>query len=155
LWVWRHSFWRRILFTIFVNGRQVPTFGNSYNQELARNGLYSFFSAYRNNELNYDQFYDTLKVDEVFPHVRRLLSAADASFISSNLTDVTRVITHEGPEKRWNVIQITVESLSADFLGVYGNTNGLTPHLDALARESLFFTNFYATGPARFVEWKR
>lgn len=135
-----------ILFTIFIDGRQVPSFGNTYNQELARNGIYSFFSAYRNNELNYDQFYDTLSEEKVFTEVRRLIGLADGPFVSTNLTDVTRAITHQGPEKRWNVIQITVESLSADFLGVYGNTNGLTPHLDALARESLFFTNFYATG---------
>lgn len=135
-----------ILFTIFIDGRQVPSFGNTYNQELARNGIYSFFSAYRNNELNYDQFYDTLSEEKVFTEVRRLIGSADGPFVSTNLTDVTRAIKHQGPEKRWNVIQITVESLSAEFLGVYGNTNGLTPHLDALAEQSLFFTNFYATG---------
>lgn len=135
-----------VLFTIFINGRQVPIFGNTYNQELARNGLYSFFSAFRNNELDYDQFYETLAVHDVFLRLRRLMSAPDGNFVSTNLSDVTRAITHKGPEKRWNVIQVTVESLSADFLGVYGNTNRLTPHLDALAEKSLFFTNFYATG---------
>ena len=135
-----------LLFTIFINGEQVPAFGNIYNQELARNGLYSFFSAYRNNELNYDQFYDTLTTDEAFGRVRRLMSSAEGTFISTNPTDLTRAIAYPGPEKRWNVVQITVESLSAEFLGAYGNTKQITPHLDALAEQSLFFTNFYATG---------
>lgn len=135
-----------LLFTIFVNGEQVPAFGNIYNQELARNGMYSFFSAYRNNELNYDQFYDTLPTDEAFARVRRLVSSAEGTFVSTNLTDLTRTIANPGPEKRWNVVQITVESLSAEFLGAYGNTKKITPCLDSLAEESLFFTNFYATG---------
>jgi phosphoglycerol transferase MdoB-like AlkP superfamily enzyme len=135
-----------IVFTAFVNGRQVPGFGNTYNQELARNGAYSFFSAFRQNELSFDQFYDKLPADQSFQRLRALLTAPDATFASTNLTDITRNIVHPGPEKRWNVIQITVESLSAEFLGVYGNTNRLTPHLDALAEQSLFFTNFYATG---------
>jgi phosphoglycerol transferase MdoB-like AlkP superfamily enzyme len=44
------------------------------------------------------------------------------------------------------VIQITVESLSAKYLGVFGNRANLTPNLNALAKDSLFFTHFYATG---------
>jgi phosphoglycerol transferase MdoB-like AlkP superfamily enzyme len=39
-----------------------------------------------------------------------------------------------------------VESLGAEFLGVYGNSRGLTPNLDALSKESLWFANAYATG---------
>jgi phosphoglycerol transferase MdoB-like AlkP superfamily enzyme len=135
-----------VLFTIFLNGRQVPSFGNAYNQELARNGIYSFFAAYRENELNYDQFYNTLGLDEAFKRVRHLIASTNSSFTSTSNTDLTRFISNPGPEKRWNIIQITVESLSAEYLGAWGNTNGLTPNLDALAKESLFFTNFYATG---------
>jgi phosphoglycerol transferase MdoB-like AlkP superfamily enzyme len=44
------------------------------------------------------------------------------------------------------VIQITVESLSAEFLARYGNQQNLMPHLDALAPQALVFDNFYATG---------
>ncbi|MDZ7651516.1 MAG: LTA synthase family protein [Burkholderiaceae bacterium] len=48
--------------------------------------------------------------------------------------------------KRLNVVLVSVESLSADFLGAFGNRDGITPRLDALAAESLFFTDLYATG---------
>jgi phosphoglycerol transferase MdoB-like AlkP superfamily enzyme len=41
---------------------------------------------------------------------------------------------------------VMVESLSASFMGEFGNTERLTPNLDALAGESLFFRNLYATG---------
>jgi phosphoglycerol transferase MdoB-like AlkP superfamily enzyme len=135
-----------LVFTIFVSGSHIPDFKNIYNQELARNGPYSFFSAYRNNELNYEQFYQTSPKDEVFDRARQLISSEDSQFLSTNDADMMRKVVNPGPEKRWNVIQITVESLSADFMGVFGNTNNLTPNLDALANKSLFFTNFFATG---------
>jgi phosphoglycerol transferase MdoB-like AlkP superfamily enzyme len=41
---------------------------------------------------------------------------------------------------------VTVESLGAEFLGAYGHAGGLTPNLDRLARESLWFSKVYATG---------
>jgi len=43
-------------------------------------------------------------------------------------------------------VLISVESLGAEFLGAYGDTRGLTPNLDRLARESLWFSKVYAAG---------
>ena len=44
------------------------------------------------------------------------------------------------------MVLISVESLSASFLGTFGDGKGLTPRLDALARDGLLFTRLYATG---------
>ena len=41
---------------------------------------------------------------------------------------------------------VSVESLSAEFLGSFGNPRQLTPSLDALAKQGLLFTKLYATG---------
>jgi arylsulfatase len=41
-------------------------------------------------------------------------------------------------------VLITVDTLRADYLGAYGSDRGLTPNLDALARESLVFTAAYS-----------
>ena len=38
------------------------TGGNSYQRELAANGPYQFFAAFRNNELDYPSFYATLEI---------------------------------------------------------------------------------------------
>ena len=35
-----------------------------------------------------------------------------------------------------------VESLSAEYLGTYGNKQNITPHLDKLIKKSLFFNAF-------------
>jgi len=44
------------------------------------------------------------------------------------------------------VVLVSVESLGAEFLGAYGDPRGLTPNLDRLAHESLWFSAVYATG---------
>lgn len=41
---------------------------------------------------------------------------------------------------------ISVESLSADFLAHFGNTDGITPQLDSLADLGILFTQLYASG---------
>src|SRR4029077_10913644 len=54
--------------------------------------------------------------------------------------------TNAGPEKKLNVVLISVESFSADFMQMFGNTENITPFLDSLSGHSLVFTNLYATG---------
>jgi phosphoglycerol transferase MdoB-like AlkP superfamily enzyme len=135
-----------LLATFAVDNRTVDGFGNNYNQELARNGIYSFVAAFRNNELDYDAFYVREDITQDFRRLKKILKSDDAIFLSEKPTDITRLIRHEAEPKRYNVIQITVESLSSEFLGVFGNPKKLTPNIDAMAREGVLFTNFHATG---------
>ena len=78
--------------------------------------------------------------------IKAQLATPDARFPNDNPPDVRRQIRHDGPEKRLNLVLITVESLSASFMGALGNGSGLTPELDKLARQGMLFTNLYATG---------
>lgn len=119
---------------------------NRYVAELSGNGLYQLFAAFRSNELDYARFYRTLPEAEVFALLREELATRDARFVSADPRDITRDIVNPGPERRLNVVLVSVESLSADFLGVFGNPSGLTPNLDRLARDGLLFTRLYATG---------
>lgn len=119
---------------------------NAYANELAGNGMYELFAAYRNNELSYDQFYKKIKCEDSFREIKKLLKTSETAYISDKPFDITRVVKHVGPEKKLNVVLISVESLSADFMSTFGNTRGITPFLDSLASHSLFFTQLYATG---------
>lgn len=119
---------------------------NEYVNELAGNGLYELFAAYRNNELNYDQFYKGINSDDGFDMVRKYMQTSESKFLTSDRHSIARTITNMGPEKKLNVVLISVESFSADFMKHFGNTEGITPFLDSLADHSLLFTNLYATG---------
>jgi phosphoglycerol transferase MdoB-like AlkP superfamily enzyme len=129
-------------------GQDAPrgTDGNAYQRELASNGPFQFFAAFRNNELDYPQFYATLAEPEVASLLRSEVSEANARFIGSDPQDIRRVIDNPGPAKRLNVVLVTIESLSAKYLGSFGDSRGLTPNLDQLRQQSLSFSNFYATG---------
>ncbi|MFK5925135.1 MAG: LTA synthase family protein [Desulfuromusa sp.] len=133
-----------VFFTFTQDLRNISE--NVYIKELASNGPYQFFAAFRNNELDFQQFYATLSEEKADALVRKELAEPNSHFISQVPFDIRREITHSGPEERSNVILITVESLSSDFLGYFGNKKQLTPNLDALIKKSLFFDNFYATG---------
>jgi arylsulfatase A-like enzyme len=45
------------------------------------------------------------------------------------------------------VVLITCDTLRADRVGVYGSDLGLTPHLDAFAREAIVFDTAYSSAP--------
>lgn len=140
--------------------------GNHYADELAGNGLYSFFSAYRNNELDYARYYPVLPEPELREGMRalrlapayrenvasagaaplRVAYAAAGPALPATASPLPAVAMGAAPGPRKHLVMITVESLSADYLGTFGNTEGLTPQLDRLAGESLLFANLYATG---------
>ncbi|MGC3947042.1 MAG: LTA synthase family protein [Chryseolinea sp.] len=119
---------------------------NAYVNELAGNGLYDLFAAYRNNEISYDRFYAGIEDDSAFGRLRKSVKTREAQYVGSDAHSIVRKVVNEGEEKRLNVVLISVESFSADFMKTFGNEEGITPFLDSLAQESLLFTNLYATG---------
>lgn len=129
-----------------VSQSAIPTFANQYNEELAKNGCWSFFAAFRHMELDYDKWYRTLDEKQAISAARCLLATPNAPARMADPDDLARQITGRGPEKRWNVITVCMESMSGDYMSYLGNTDGLTPNLDRLAREAIFFSNHYATG---------
>ncbi|HUH56084.1 MAG TPA: LTA synthase family protein [Rhodanobacter sp.] len=129
-----------------VNGGMKDRTDNNYVNELAGNGIYQFFNAFRSSHLDYAKFYRTLPEDEAFRRVRAMLKTPDATYVSDDPRDLTRAIRHAGPERHLNVVLISVESLSGDYLATFGNKEGITPYLDSLVDQSMFFDNLYANG---------
>lgn len=118
---------------------------NRYSTELSKAGIWSFFSAFKNNELSYDAFYKKIDTDEAFNIVRSSMQKPGITFTAdphSMLHTVQDTARMQTP----NVIMITIESFSASFMGIFGNKEGLTPVLDSLAGNGISFTNMYATG---------
>jgi phosphoglycerol transferase MdoB-like AlkP superfamily enzyme len=112
---------------------------NVFANELQSNGIYKFYLAFMNSELDYFKFYKTLPEKEAY------------ALLKNNLTNISnnsssRQIYSDRKELHKNVVLITIESLSADFMKTYGNEQNITPFLDSLANKSMLFTNLYATG---------
>jgi phosphoglycerol transferase MdoB-like AlkP superfamily enzyme len=113
--------------------------GNKFASELQADGLYKFYIAYTQNKLDYFEFYPTIPHNESFAILSQFLPGISGFSLERNIVDSAN-------EVHKNVILITVESLSADYMAHYGNDNHLTPFLDSLADQGLFFTNLYAAG---------
>lgn len=135
-----------LIIGFLVNHKQHRFSENAYVNELAGNGLFELFAAYRNNELNYNQFYAGLDNKRAFDLLHQMIQTREATFVSEGTLGIERKISNDGQEKKLNVVLISVESFSADFMTAFGNKKGITPFLDSLAQHSLFFTNLYATG---------
>jgi phosphoglycerol transferase MdoB-like AlkP superfamily enzyme len=131
---------------MLVNTKLHHFSSNTYANELAGNGLYELFAAYRNNELDYDQFYPLINEDKADLNMHNFIQTSHDAFFQPNSSTIQRQVTHSGQDKNMNVVLISVESLSAEFMESFGNTKKITPFLDSLAKQSLLFTNLYATG---------
>ena len=131
---------------LFVSQSAMPAFANQFHSELAKNGCWSFFAAFKQMELDYTKWYPKLPQDEALAAAKKLLVTPNETAASPANDDLRRTIKCAGHEQRWNVILICMESLGADFMTYGGNPHGLTPTLDRLANESVFFENLYATG---------
>ncbi|WP_375332196.1 LTA synthase family protein [Candidatus Tisiphia endosymbiont of Temnostethus pusillus] len=129
----------------FYNPNKIAFNSNKYAIELAKNGPYEFFSAYFNNSLDYNKFYPVIDKNQALNIVRSNLSKEQQ--IYSNATTIERNIRASSfNSNKYNIVFITVESLSSEFMGKFGNQQNITPNLDKLAEQSIFFTNLYAVG---------
>lgn len=131
-------------YSIVIGNDLAETGKNRYQNELSKAGIYSFFSAFKNNELNYEEFYSKIGQTEATRILRQELRGSNVRFLAD--TVVSREISNQDKMVKPNVIMVTIESLSADFLEHFGNKEHLTPVLDSLWDKSIVFTDLYATG---------
>ncbi len=126
-----------------ANVDQMEFSGNAYANELAGNGWFSFAAAARRNELDYDKFYLQIAPGKAGQILQAL--GADRQALGPQAAHQAQPISPFSRRPK-NVVLISVESLSAEYLGVHGNRQNLTPYLDQLAADSLVFDRVFATG---------
>lgn len=134
-----------MLYGLEVSGNFAERGKNRYQDELTKAGIYSFFSAFKNNELSYEDFYRTIDNNTAFQIVRRSLEDSGTIPLSNNFS-IRRDIAERNDTSRPNVIMVVMESFSADFMARFGNQKNLTPVLDSIAGKSILFTRMFATG---------
>ncbi|KOP39791.1 sulfatase [Flavobacterium sp. WLB] len=135
-----------LFFGFFITNNQAEWSQNRYNSEISKSGIYSFFAAFRNNQMKYVDFYTSIPNDKAFGIIRKKLTSPNSVY-SRNDYSIHRKITDRIPSlENKNVVFVLVESLSGSFLKEFGNKENITPFLDSLAQKSIFFENLYATG---------
>jgi phosphoglycerol transferase MdoB-like AlkP superfamily enzyme len=110
---------------------------NNYVNELQANGCVKFCQAFLSNKLSYADFYTCISKAQA----EKIL---DAQY--GGRGDNVRDIRYSMPEIHKNIVLITIESMSGEFLKRFGNTQNITPNLDRMMQEGLCFDNLYAVG---------
>ncbi len=120
---------------------------NTFANELSGNGPYCFTAAFRRNELDYDRFYATIPQERA-DAILKQLGVHRQPLLETGTHERKAQAPTLGPFRKAprHVVLVSVESLSAKYVGVYGSADGLTPEFDRLAGGGLLFENCYASG---------
>ncbi len=127
-----------------VNENSVLSKQSDQTTLLAKNGIHSLFAAFRNNEINFQKFYSEIDTNLAFNMVKQNFYNESSDFNKDGV--LPQFVQSTKPIKKLNVIIILMESMSAKFMKSYGNEENLTPTLDRLVSEGLFFHSAFATG---------
>lgn len=131
---------------------------NRVTNELSANGISSFFQAFHTNHLDYNQYYITIDEQKSVKRLTQQLESGGGSFnnrkndwLDRNFTGTTNGLG------KLNVVVIVEESLGCEHVDSCGEGLGidsaltntpakLTPFLDELSKQGIFFNQAYATG---------
>ncbi len=136
-----------VLSYFLINDTPKEWVSSTVGRELAGNGPYEFMHAFWANDLDYRRFYAMLAPNIAQSTIGKLLNApTPTNPTPTTLQVVSRTIKPAQAFKPLNVVLVSIESLGSDYVESFGGKKGLTPNLDALAKQGLQFTNLYATG---------
>ncbi len=108
---------------------------NTYYNELQANGPYRFADAFFKNRLDYKQFYLSIPDNEI----DGILQVMEADSVEAKADTALFAV-------KPNIVLITMESMSADFMKRYGEDEVLTPTLDSLYERGIAFDRMIANG---------
>lgn len=150
-WVWAGVLLMPVLSASFASIDQTEFGDNAYANELAGNGLFGLASAMRRNDLDYDKFYAQLESPKAGAllqslSVPRALPPSARAQTGMPGPEVNNALAASIIKPPRNVVLVSVESLSAEYLGTYGSRKGLTPRMDQYAQQGVVLGMLFATG---------
>jgi phosphoglycerol transferase MdoB-like AlkP superfamily enzyme len=120
---------------------------NRVENELAQNGISSFFRAALTSEIDYRANYASGDPRENLALVAAELGRGGGQFtrLADGRLDRAFPARADGLG-RLNVVLVSSESFGAEFSRLYGSERDLTPNFDALAQQGIWFRHAYASG---------
>ena len=135
-----------IIIYLNSNFSSVSISPNYLNNEIAKNGAYTLFSAFMNNELDYETFYIRHDQKEVSEIVRNKFSGQPGVTLTEDTASISRTISNSSNTDLANVIITIMESQGDEYMDFHRENDPITPNLTKLSNEGLYFPNTYATG---------
>lgn len=121
----------------------------SFANQMGLNPLFTLSKTTMDSYKPENQRVNFMDEGEALRNVREYLHVPDsAESIERKIFDdsILPLFSHG----KYNVVLVIMESMSAKFMGTFGNEKNLTPVLDSLMNVSWAFTNFYSAGNHTF-----
>ncbi len=120
---------------------------DQFTNSLALNSTYTVLYAIYSlkYEENMSKMYGKIDKDEAILRVKKYMTASKNDFVSDEIPLLHKQATSNKKDRPYNLVIFLQESLGAEYVGSLGGLP-LTPNFDKLAKESMLFTNLYATG---------
>jgi len=130
-----------------INPSNVAFSSDSLVNDLALNSTYSLmYAVYRmKDEADAAKEYGRMDKDKMIDIVRTNSSADPGAFPNPDIPTLHHLTATGQPKKPLNLVIILEESLGAEFVASLGGAP-VTPNLERLAREGMWFNQLYATG---------
>jgi phosphoglycerol transferase MdoB-like AlkP superfamily enzyme len=130
-----------------INPSTVALSTDALANDLALNSTYTvLYAIYETSEDTHGGFrYSHMNKTEMVSQVRAAMDVDEVDFTDLSLPTLHWQAAPNPGAARKNLVIIIEESLGAEFVGSLGGLE-LTPNLDALSREGIWFSNLYATG---------
>jgi phosphoglycerol transferase MdoB-like AlkP superfamily enzyme len=130
-----------------VNPSTVAISKDPMVNELALSSAYT--ALYALYEIRHEEAggfrYASMDDQEVLKLVKATMMVEPADFTSDSLPTLHRQVPTQPSTEKKNLVIIVQESLGAEFVGALGGV-GVTPNIDRLSREGIWFENLFATG---------
>lgn len=120
---------------------------NSFLNKLGLNPVFTLIQSYLDAEDGSHGIINIMTKETAIENIKKYLVVEDQGFGSPI---ARRVIFSEQRIEKPNVVVIIMESMSAAKMSRHGNSLNLTPFLDSLSKESLYFNNIYTAGKHTF-----
>ena len=113
---------------------------------LVTNSAYSVLSAiYGLKNEAQSEIYGAMPAQEIIARVRKGMAAGPGSFTSEQFPTLHKQVASMRRERPLNLVIVLEESLGAGFVEQLGGVP-ITPHLNGLASQGIWFDQLYATG---------
>ncbi len=117
------------------------TFSNDgFINQLTLNPVHTWFDSYFEFDIN------IVSNKEARQNVQKALGIHGQKSEDTLASPLLRLHKFKETPRKMNVVVVLMESMSADRMGIFGSPDSLTPGLDRIARNSVFFDQCYSSG---------
>jgi phosphoglycerol transferase MdoB-like AlkP superfamily enzyme len=115
----------------------------AFINQMGLNPVFTFMRSYLDSKDPEKQVVKLMDDKKAIDYVRTQFKLKDSVNFSS---PIIRLVNPTGKQLKANVVVVIMESLSAELMQRYGNSEKLTPFLDSLANNSYCFDSIYTAG---------